>query len=525
MSESRKTRKLDEATDLVASMIPSLAAPLVLAAADDAILGKAEMEFNSPKKAAYKRKLEFINQLSQLPSDRCTDLKLHYTTEFIMSKRQPITTVSLSNTNTLSDIQSATNPLPLLNHHQTYSSHAANAMEAGVSFHNRSIRKKTIIPSDQSATNTSHTSNEIIPENKNKIIWHKLDVAIWFKEHEGMDAMEQFDTYRKTNLRNFTYEHRGKVSISEKQDGIVLAKCYRCKIGKEKKRFGECRLRIVMIPSDRISNNTNSHDVKDNTTKTKQYARVECKLVKSKSCSCSVLDVSRGLPPAMRNQVDLSLKLDSSIKPSTVSRSVLIQTQNSGPTSAQHREKVAKQVHRRIKTKKNEESGFEGHLPYSCATVGQLETTKAAFTFTPPPEPIGYLDSEDELCAFGKVLFDKKHLKVWGTPSVPTTPENSYRMMTSLSPELEGWDTTEHPIETELRKYVDDKILLKASKEKIEGTAKGNTVIFSSLSLLWNICQCKKIDFEVVASADGTDKISKSFSVYFIVMLFSNHSQ
>ena len=52
MSESRETRKLDEATDLVATMIPSLAAPLVLAAADDAILGKAETEFNSPKKAA-----------------------------------------------------------------------------------------------------------------------------------------------------------------------------------------------------------------------------------------------------------------------------------------------------------------------------------------------------------------------------------------------------------------------------------------------------------------------------------------
>ena len=69
MSESRETRKLDEATDLVASMIPSLAAPLVLAAADDAILGKAETEFNSPKKAAYKRKLEFINQLEQLPPD------------------------------------------------------------------------------------------------------------------------------------------------------------------------------------------------------------------------------------------------------------------------------------------------------------------------------------------------------------------------------------------------------------------------------------------------------------------------
>ena len=65
-----------------------------------------------------------------------------------------------------------------------------------------------------------------------------------------------------------------------------------------------------MIQSDRIKNNTNSRDVEDNTTKTKQYARVECKLVKSKSCSCSVLDVSRGLPPAMRNQVDLSLKLD-----------------------------------------------------------------------------------------------------------------------------------------------------------------------------------------------------------------------
>ena len=157
--------------------------------------------------------------------------------------------------------------------------------------------------------------------------------------------------------------------------------------------------------------------------------------------------------------------------------------------------------------------------------MGQLETTKAAFTFTPPPKPIGYLDNEDELCAFGKVLFDTKHLKVWGTPSVPTTAENSYRMMTSLSPELEGWDTTEQPIETELRKYIDDKILLKASKEKIEGTAKGNTVIFSSLSLLWNICQCKKIDYEVVASADGTDKISKSFSVFYIVMLFSNHSQ
>ena len=42
MSESRETRKLDEATDLVATMIPSLAAPLVLAAADDAILGKAK---------------------------------------------------------------------------------------------------------------------------------------------------------------------------------------------------------------------------------------------------------------------------------------------------------------------------------------------------------------------------------------------------------------------------------------------------------------------------------------------------
>ena len=111
MSESRESRKLDEATDLVASMIPSLVAPLVLAAADDAILGKSETEFNTPKKVAYKRKLEFINQLEQLPSDRCNDLKLHYTTEFIMSKRQPITTVSLSNTNTLPDIQPATNPL------------------------------------------------------------------------------------------------------------------------------------------------------------------------------------------------------------------------------------------------------------------------------------------------------------------------------------------------------------------------------------------------------------------------------
>ena len=62
-------------------------------------------------------------------------------------------------------------------------------------------------------------------------------------------------------------------------------------------------------------------------------------------------------------------------------------------------------------------------------------------------------------------------------------------------------------------KYIQKIVKKKESQVGVEGCTYHTTVVFSSLGLLYNASQCADLDWQLLATSDGTDKI------------FSNHYQ
>ena len=145
-------------------------------------------------------------------------------------------------------------------------------------------------------------------------------------------------------------------------------------------------------------------------------------------------------------------------------------------------------------------------LPHNCITVGGLSVVKECYKFTPPVSPLGDVKTEDEIQQHGLTLYRDGNLKVFDTNDVTNKEKNAYRMMTVLDPTVDVDDTFCTDNEVNLWNYIQEKIHKKKNVESYEGSTMKSTTVFTSLALLWNLCQCHSLQWKVMASADGTDR-------------------
>ena len=175
------------------------------------------------------------------------------------------------------------------------------------------------------------------------------------------------------------------------------------------------------------------------------------------------------------------------------------------------RDILRKQTYRRVHYIKHRNKSRRENLPFSCKTVGEFDACKKHYTlqlssgFTNESD----IDSLNDVKELGKKLYNNKLLTVWDTDDVQASPQNAFQMMTVLSPNAIKDDDEETEPEKELRSYLGAIIKNKEAQEKTEGKVLENTMVFTSLSLLYNIVECRKLDYELCIAADGTDLISK----------------
>jgi len=176
-------------------------------------------------------------------------------------------------------------------------------------------------------------------------------------------------------------------------------------------------------------------------------------------------------------------------------------------------------VGRRIKHERNIRRN-EGNRPRHVEYVANLVGLKKRYHFEPPSQPNTNLLTEQQLKEYGQQLHDEKKLRVAQTVGVEFPRQEAYRLFTILDPSrIPGCAIS--PAEERL--YLRLSVLRK-KKDKVEreeGNYFDTTTVFTSLGLLWNMQQCKDLEFKVTASADGTDKVTSN---NYQTMMFGVHS-
>ena len=118
-----------------------------------------------------------------------------------------------------------------------------------------------------------------------------------------------------------------------------------------------------------------------------------------------------------------------------------------------------------------------------------------------------------EIKKWGTALFNSWQLHVFKTTAVTNYSANAYLCMTVLDPIPNENDLGVTKREKELYTYIQTCIEKKQSQQCVDGHTMHTTVVFSSLGLLYNASQCRDLDWQCMASSDGTDNIFKPLPV------------
>ena len=300
---------------------------------------------------------------------------------------------------------------------------------------------------------------------------------------------------------------QGDITKKEKQEGCHKIMMYTCKTGKKKKDKGNCRIRLSYWKRKAITATTATEP-----GFTINFDTAQAQVSVDSNCLCSErIHSTYGIPVNLKPIATQLARDLSHHRPSTIKRKIMTEAMNSSDPctkyctmTTEQRELFAKQITNHVKFIRKK-ARKDQSLPHNCITVGGLSVVKECYKFKPPVTPLGHVQTEKEIQQHGLTLYRDGNLKVFDTNDVTNKEKNAYRMMTVLDPTVDVDDTFCTDSEVNLWNYIKEKIQKKINVESYEGSTLKSTTVFTSLALLWNLCQCHSLQWKVMASADGTD--------------------
>ena len=456
---------LDAALKTCSGLSPSTAAKHIIT-----VMGKKErlgsLRINSPRLNKFTTELNFVDAMSStLPlEEQRTGLKLDAARSY------------------LSSMNLAPDKKEIENHYT-----------------------QKFLPTSASSSERNGASDETSPCVRHN--WKTIEPTCTFLNDDQGTILEKIRTKLDSTWVKYRVLRQGDITKKEKQEGCHKIMMYTCKIGKKKTDKGNCRIRLSYWKTTALTAATATQPgISINIDKAQAQVSVDS------NCLCSKrIHSTHGIPINFKPIVtDLARDL-AHHRPSTIKRKIMTEAMNSSDPSTKHlttdknyRTVLAKQINNRVKFIRKK-ARRDRSLPHNCITVGGLNVVKDCYKFTPPGSPLGCVKTENEIQKHGRTWYREGNLKVFDTNDVTNKEINAYRMMTVLDPTIDIDDTVCSENEINLWNYIQQKIQRRKNVESYEGSTMKSTTVFTSVALLWNLCQCHSLKWEVMASADGTD--------------------
>lgn len=337
--------------------------------------------------------------------------------------------------------------------------------------------------------------------------WKTIEPTCTFLNDDEGTIPQKIRTKLDSTWIKYRVLRQGDITKKEKQEGCHKIMMYTCKTGKKKKDKGNCRIRLSYWKRTAITATTTTEP-----GLTIQFDTAQAQESVDSNCLCSErIHSTYGIPINLKPIATQLARDLSHHRPSTIKRKIMTEAMNSSDPCTKYctitqeqRILFGKQITNRVKFIRKK-ARKDQSLPHNCITVGGLSVVKESYKFTPPVTPLGDVKTENEIQRHGVTLFRNGNLKVFDTNDVTNKEKNAYRMMTVLDPTVNVNDTFCPDNEVNLLNYIEEKIQKKKYVESYEGSTMKSTTVFSSLALLWNLCQCHSLEWKVMASADGTD--------------------
>ena len=440
---------------LPGDMSPSVSAQFVTCAVDHA--SKTETRFQSPARKILYQRHEIIDADTAMPDAKKDQLKNVVSKAYIKAytgkSSQPSTVTPLANI--------------LLNETDEHMN-----------------RKLIFDPPKLTATSPGTVSPNSAKEPSrgiNKTLWHNVDPYETFDDILLAKSFveDNFPQFQNTGKRRTQIPHRKRaINKNTKKPGLYTS--YRCRLSKS--IYGSCRGELFE------ETGTNS---------------VVLKILTDPTCTCSTSKgLRRGLSSLAKKIVEGVLKESPHGTPKTNSILMLsrMTEENTIDTDSPAARKLLQiQIAHQLKyfAKKERKTSLK-----QIEKLGSLIAFKKKHTFVVPTPVSADLTEEENLKLFGASLYREENLKpVFSEMVAPLKyKDDAYRSMIVLDGTPDPSDLSRSPAEDRLYNRIEQ---LQKQSDTPDIPAFAETTVLSSLALLWNVKECKKLGFEVTGSADG----------------------